>query len=366
MGNIMENASATTVQQKKRFYFDFVGNRHIAYIISIITLVLGIGSIAIKGGFNLGIEFSGGTMVQVRFSELPEVQNVRNILENAGYKQAVIQRLGDEHSVVIRVPNEEVKAGQQATVQEDLSKKIVAALQAGLGSSNMVKLDQVEQVGPQVGSELRRSAQLSILFAFAGMAIYIAWRFGSKVALPILVIGLATIWLSSWNIALSALIVVALIVLLLSCVVWGYYFAFAAVISLVHDIFVTAGAISLTNRELTLTVIAALLTLIGYSINDTIVIFDRIRENLRLMKGKPTKEILNDSMNQTLTRTILTSTTAFLVVLVMLFMGGQALDGFSFAMVVGIVTGTYSSVFVAAPILYEWDQRVKGGIFKKS
>lgn len=354
----MENA-------KKRFYFDFVGNRHIAYIISIIMLVVGVGSILLKGGFELGVEFSGGTLVEVRYSELPEVEAVRKALDTAGFTKTVIQRLGDEHTMLIRVPTIEPAPGQQATAaEEDQGKKIIAALQAGTDKASLKEVLRVEQVGPQVGSELRRSAQLALLFAFAGMAIYIAWRFGSKVAIPIVVIGLVTVGLSSWNIALSLLIVVALIVLLAACIFWGYYFAFAAVISLVHDVFVTAGMLSLTNRELTLTVVAALLTLIGFSINDTIVIFDRIRENLRLLRGKPTMDILNDSMNQTLTRTILTSSTALFVVMVMLFTGGQAIDGFAFCMTVGIITGTFSSVFVAAPILYEWDTRVKGGIFK--
>ena len=332
--------------------------------ISIIMLVVGVGSIFLKGGFELGIEFSGGTLVEVRYSELPEVEAVRNVLDAAGFTKTVIQRLGDEHTMLIRVPTIEPAPGQQATAEEDQGKKIIAALQAGTDKASLKEVLRVEQVGPQVGNELRRSAQLALLFAFAGMAIYIAWRFGSKVAIPIVVIGLVTVGLSSWNIALSLLIVVALIVLLAACIFWGYYFAFAAVISLVHDVFVTAGMLSLTNRELTLTVVAALLTLIGFSINDTIVIFDRIRENLRLLRGKPTMDILNDSMNQTLTRTILTSSTALFVVMVMLFTGGQAIDGFAFCMTVGIITGTFSSVFVAAPILYEWDTRVKGGIFK--
>jgi preprotein translocase subunit SecF len=353
------------MENSKGFYFDFVGNRSIAFVISLVAIVIGIASVIVKGGFDLGIEFAGGTLIEVRFSELPQVDAIRNAVGAAGFKKAVIQRSG-EHTVLIRVSTAEAAAGQsKSELGQDMGKAIVAALQTGLGQSNLQEVLRVEQVGPQVGDELRRSAQLSLLFAIAGMILYIAWRFGSKVAIPIALIGLATIGLASTKIPLSLTMIVALVVLLSACIFFKYYFAFAAIVALIHDVIITAGAISLSNREMTLTIVAALLTIIGYSINDTIVIFDRIRENLPLMRGKPIETILNDSMNQTLTRTMLTSLTTLFVVVVMLVIGGQAINGFAFAMFVGIITGTYSSVFVATPILYVWHKSVKGGIFKK-
>ena len=353
-------------QRKKGFYFDFIGNRNIAYIVSIVTLVLGIGSLVVKDGFDLGIEFAGGTLVEMRFSELPEVEVIRSAIGSAGFKDAVIQRTSDEQTVLIRVSNPVSVAGQQEVdIGQDQSKKIVTALQSALGEAKLQEIRRVEQVGPQIGGELRRSAQLALLFAIAGMILYIAWRFESKIALPIALIGLATIGLSSWTNAITLLIMIALVVLLITSVVFKYHFALAAIIAMIHDVFVTVGALSLTNREMTVTVVAASLTIIGYSVNDTIVIFDRIRENLRLMRGKPATEILNDSVNQTLSRTLLTGTTTLFCLLIFLFIGGESIKDFAFTMFVGIITGTYSSVFVATPILWEWDKRVKGGIFKK-
>jgi preprotein translocase subunit SecF len=364
----MGNSSVATQQQqrKKGFYFDFIGNRNIAFVISIVTIVLGIGSVIVKGGFDLGIEFAGGTLIEIRFSELPGVDVIRSAVESAGFKNAVIQRVADEQTVLIRIPNPEPGAGQgEGDIGQDQGKKITAALQSAFGGESLKDVLRVEQVGPQVGGELRRSAQLSLLFAIAGMVLYISWRFESKFALPIFLIGVAAIVLSSWSTAISVIIVLALVVLLIACIVFKYHFALAAIVALIHDVFVTVGALSLTRREMTLTVVAAILTIIGYSINDTIVIFDRIRENLRLMRGKPSLEILNTSINQTLSRTMLTGLTTIFVVLILLFMGGQAINSFAFAMLIGIITGTYSSVFVATPILFVWDKSVKGGIFRK-
>jgi len=350
----------------KGFYFDFIGNRKIAFIVSIVTIVLGIGSLVFKGGFNLSIDFAGGTLVEIRFSDLPEVDKIRSAMDSAGFKEVVIQRVGDEHTVLIRVPNPEPVAGKGGEeAGQDMGKKILTALQPTVGDTKL-EVRRIEQIGPQVGDELKRSAQLSLLFAIAGMILYIAWRFEAKFAWPIAIIGLATIGVSTWNVGITLVIIAALIVLLIACVFFDYHFSFAAIIALVHDVFVTVGALSLMNYEMNLTVVAAILTIIGYSVNDTIVIFDRIRENLRLMRGKPTIQILNDSVNQTLSRTLLTGMTTIFCVSIFLWLGGPAIKGFSFAMLIGIITGTYSSVFVATPILYVWDKAVKGGIFKKA
>jgi preprotein translocase subunit SecF len=365
----MEKASVTSQQQqqpKKGFYFDFIGNRNIAFIVSIVTIVLGIGSVLFRGGFDLSIEFAGGTLVEIRFSELPQVEKIRSAMESAGFKEAVIQRVGDEHTVLIRISNLEaaaVQGGQQT--EQDMGKKILAILQSTTGDAKL-EVRRVEQIGPQVGDELKRSAQLALLFAIGGMILYIAWRFEAKFAWPIALIGIATIGVTTWHVPLTLVIIASLVVLLIASVFFKYHFSFAAIIALIHDVFVTVGALSLMNYEMNLTVVAAILTIIGYSVNDTIVIFDRIRENLRLMRGKPTLQILNDSVNQTLSRTLLTGMTAIFCVSIFLWFGGPAIKGFSFAMLVGIITGTYSSVFVATPILYVWDKAVKGVIFKKA
>ncbi len=345
--------------EKPKFTFDFIGNRMTAFVVSMVLLVLGLGSIAFKGGINFGIDFAGGTLVQVRFSDMPEIDAVRNAVEQAGFPDASIQRVGEENLVMIRVPL------IKATEGEDESGKIQKALQTAFGEKSF-EAEQAEQIGPQVGSELWRSAQLSMLFMFAGMVLYISWRFESKFAFPVAIIAVIIIGLTSWNIALTLLIAVGIIAVLAACVYFEYHFAFAAIIALVHDSLVTIGALSLTDREITLPVIAAILTVIGYSVNDTIVVFDRIRENLHLRGKMDIGELLNVSMQQTWSRTILTGMTTIFVLIVLFVAGGRVINSFAFALLVGVIIGTYSSVFVATPILYEWDKRVKGGIFKKA
>lgn len=350
------------VQEKLRF--DFIGNRNIAFVISIVLIVLGIGSVIVKGGLNFGIDFAGGTLVEVRFTETQTVENIRTALNQANVGNSIIQPLGDGDLVLIRVQSSGETSESNDTGQDE-GKKITLALEAAFGKENL-EIRRVEQVGPQVGSELRRSAQLAMLFAIAGLVLYISWRFEAKFALPVAIIAVVTIGLSSWNVAISLIILLALIAVSVACIVFEYHFAFAAIIALIHDVAITVGAFSITNREITLPVIAALLTIIGYSLNDTIVVFDRIRENLRLMARKAPGEILNVSINQTLSRTILTSLTTLLVVVVLLVAGGHVINDFAFALFVGIITGTYSSIFVATPLLFLWNERAKGGIFKKA
>ncbi|PID57731.1 protein translocase subunit SecF [candidate division KSB3 bacterium] len=347
------------IQQK--IGYDFIGNRKITFVISLVIIVLGVGSILINGGLNFGIEFVGGTLVEVRFTEIPEVNDVRDAIDDAGFKEAVIQRLGNGEVVMIRVQQESESA---SAVGEDEGGQITKALEAVFGANSFV-INRVWQVGPQVGSELRRSAQLALLFAIVGLVLYISWRFESKFALPVAIIAVITIGLSSWNVAISLIIMLALIAVSVACIVFDYHFAFAAIIALIHDVTITVGVFSLTDREITLPVVAALLAIIGYSLNDTIVIFDRIRENIRLMGRKLPEQVLNVSIRQTLSRTILTSLTTLIVVLVLLFAGGHVINSFAFALFIGVLTGTYSSIFIATPLLFEWNNRSKGGIFRK-
>ncbi len=350
------------IQQK--IGYDFIGNRNITFVISIVIIVLGIGSILVKGGLEFGIDFVGGTLVEVRFNDIHEVDKIRSAVEEANFPNSVIQRLGDGELVLIRVQG---AAGNEngADAGVDEGGKIMIALEDVFGKDSFV-VNRVEQVGPQVGSELRRSAQLALLFAIAGLVLYISWRFESKFALPVAIIAVVTIGLSSWNIAIPIIILVALIAVSVACVVFDYHFAFAAIVALIHDVLITVGVFSLTDREITLPVIAALLAIIGYSLNDTIVIFDRIRENLRLMSRKAPKDILNTSIRQTLTRTILTSLTTLMVVLVLLIVGGHVINSFAFALFIGVITGTYSSIFIASPLLFLWNQKARGGIFRKA
>ncbi len=358
----------TTAETQQRRQFDFIANRKISLIISVVLIVLGLGSMTLKGGLLFGIDFVGGTLVEVRFVDEPTIEEVRSALQPEGFDSAIIQRLGDGNIVLIRVQAQEEDAAQEGL---DQGGKITDALRAKFGDASF-KMLRIEQVGPQVGSELRRSAQLAMLFAIAGLVLYVSWRFESKFALPVAIIAVLTIglssweWLAAWELGIPILILLALIAVSAACIVFDYHFAFAAIIALIHDVLITVGVFSIFDREITLPVIAALLAIIGYSLNDTIVIFDRIRENLRLMNRQSPQQILNRSIQQTLSRTILTSLTTLFVVIVLLVAGGHVINSFAFALFIGVITGTYSSIFVATPLLYEWNRRARGGIFRKA
>ena len=285
-------------------HYDFVGKRRIAYAISIGFTLLGLAHIAYKGGLAAGIDFSGGTLIQVRFAQPVKVDQIRAALDGIKLGSAIIQRFGDPKEYLIRT---------QLTGEplEQLTRRTEEALTTAIGK---LEVRRVESVGPQVGRDLQIQALYAVLAGMAGILIYVAFRFDFKGGV-------------------------------------------AAVIALIHDVIVTLGAISLTNREMSLPVLAALLTIVGYSINDTIVVFDRIRENRGrvLRKGQTIAEVFNTAMNQTLSRTMLTSLTVFLTVLVLYMFGGEVLRDFAFALLVGVITGTYSSVFVAVPIVVDWE-----------
>ena len=349
------------MELQQKYSFDFIGNRMIAFLISIVMIVVGLGSIVVKGGLIFGVDFVGGTLVEVKFSDAPDIDAIRNAVSQANFAGASIQKLGEENLVLIRVQLSK-NAGESG---EDEGRKITNALQTAFGE-NSFEITRVEQIGPQVGSELWQSAQTAMLFMLAGMVLYISWRFESKFALPVAIIAVIIIALSSWESALTIIIILGIIAVLAACVYYEYHYAFAAIVALIHDSVITVGALSLTDREITLPIVAAILTIIGYSVNDTIVVFDRIRENLRLMAREKPEDILNASINQTLSRTILTSLTTLFVVLVLYLAGEHVINSFAFALLVGITVGTYSSIFVATPILYIWNQQVKGGIFKKA
>jgi preprotein translocase subunit SecF len=377
----------------KQVDLDWMGKAKYFFALSLLLLLMGAASLVVKKGLYYGIDFKGGTLVYVRFAGPPPVDQLRTGLVNEGLGQSVIQPISDisnpnSNEVMIGLEqkgqgSEALDAGKTAilnalhatlasgeagkqdfnaagpgAVSDVLTRKdplnlgtaagdryaqlarqivafrdkdrrgvltnlndlsatgasasVIAALRDAFYTSNFAIIN-VDIVGPKVGSELRSQAVYVTLYALGGMLVYIAFRFE-----------------------------------------WVY--GAAAVLAVFHDVLITLGLFSIFHFEISLTVIAALLTLVGYSMNDTIVIFDRIRENMRLMRREPFKAIVNRSINQTLSRTILTSGLTFLTVLVLFLMGGQVLRAFSFALVVGIMVGTYSSFGIAAPLVVAWNQ----------
>jgi len=283
---------------------DFVNRRRLALICSLVVALIGIGSLVIKGGPLYGIDFAGGTLVQVRFDQAPDVGTIRDALGEEGLGSSVIQSLGED-KVAIRLKSEEDQAD---TVSDD-----VFAILANRFGQGSVSLELVEMVGPQVGADMRRKGILSILYAMVGILIYITMRF-------------------------------------------QFRFALGAIAALVHDITITVGVFSMLDKEFTLPIIAALLTIIGYSLNDTIVVYDRIRENIRRTPKEKLAVVVNKSINQTLSRTILTSGTTLIVVACLFVLGGEVIHDFSFALMVGVLVGTYSSIYIASPILLLGDK----------
>jgi preprotein translocase subunit SecF len=259
----------------------------------------------------LGVDFKGGTQVQMRFDQPPDTDRIRQAMSAAGIRDASIQTIKavDETSgneVLISLPEQQDESSLDAGRQQ-----IVDALHAHYDNPFTVR--NVQVVGPTVGKQLEKQALLATLYSMAGMLVYLWFRFQ---------------------------------------LIYGV----AAVVACFHDTLITVGAFALLNKEISLTVIAAILTLVGYSMNDTIVVFDRIRENLRLSRREALPDVVNRSINQTLSRTVLTSGLTFLTVLSLFIFGGQVLNGFSFALVVGILIGTYSSIAVAAPMLVAWQE----------
>ena len=293
----------------KETHFDIVGVRRYAYIFSGALILLSFFSLFLHHGPQYGIDFTGGTSLQVKFEKSMNAGDLRNSLGNVGFGRAEITRIGleSENEFIIRV--EQMEEGKEAAVimENQLTKDF---------PDNAYDIRAVTEIGPKIGSELRNAAIMAILFSLLGILIYISWRFEFK-------------------------------------------FAVGAVIALFHDVFITLGIFSLLKYEITLAVVAAFLTIVGYSLNDTIVVFDRIRENQKILRREQFDKLVNISLNQTLSRTIITSLTTLIVVIVLFVMGGEVIHSFAFALTMGIVIGTYSSLFVASPIVIEWQHRVK-------
>lgn len=290
---------------KKQTHIDFMGKFKTALMFSGLLILAGFVSIAMHGGLKFGIDFEGGTLVQLKFPEAPAIDSIRSGLKEIGLADSTIQEFGSPDTILIRVERAEGELKEMGTIiKNELKKK---------GFTGII-VERVEMVGPKVGKDLRMKALLSIVYAIIGIVIYISWRF-------------------------------------------EFQYAIAAIIALIHDVMITMGAFSALDKEFTLVLVAAFLTIIGYSLNDTIVVFDRIRENTRRRSKESLSDIINTSINQTLSRTLLTSGTTLMVVFALFFLGGEIIHDFSFALLVGVIIGTYSSIFIASVFLLYWESR---------
>jgi len=292
-------------------HYDFLGSRRRAYVISTVMLVAGLISIFFHRGLVFGVDFTGGTLVQVRFAEPTTVAEVRDAIVAADLVGAQIQNFESADEFLVRIAEFQEGGG------EAVSTAVRAAFAAAYGE-NGFEVQRTEAVGPKVGSELKRNATLAILMSFVLTLVYLAFRF-------------------EWR------------------------FGVAAIVATVHDIVITFGFISLLNVEITLATVAAILTIIGYSLNDTIVVFDRIRENLKKRRKDDYPTILNASINETLPRTVLTSGTTLVSLVSLFLLGGGVIRPFALVLVLGITIGTYSSIWVASPALQEIENHSGGG-----
>jgi len=291
---------------------DFIGKRKTALMISALMILISLGMLAVKG-LNFGIDFTGGTLVEVKFDKAPSIADVRSSISPKGFGNAVIQQFGSPEEILIRVQNKDAENSSTISnaILDGLSEKFTA---------DAVEMRRVEFVGPQVGEELTQAGIMAVLIAMLAILVYVTFRF-------------------------------------------EFRFALGADAALLHDITIVLGLFALTGKEFNLPVIAALLTVIGYSLNDTIVVFDRIRENFAAnrKRKKPEDEvgIVNGSINQTLARTLMTSFTTLLVVLALFILGGEVIHDFAFALIAGILVGTYSSIYVASPVMLSLAGRFK-------
>jgi len=334
---------------------NFVGKRKIAFMLSLAMILISIASLVLHKGPKYGIDFAGGTLIQVKFDGPVKLADIKSGLATINLGKSSVQGFGEhsEHEYLIRTD-------RSVMTEQGFSLEVQKTLASSTGHG--VDIRRVEMVGPQVGKDLREKALFAMFYALLFIAIYISGRFELKWILSIVMAGAlmgAVYLLSIFNVSVPYLIAAALMVTLFLFWFLELKYAMGAIVALIHDVTITVGIFSLFGKEFTLPIIAALLTIIGYSLNDTIIVFDRIRENLRKYHKNPLEIIINRSVNETLSRTILTSLTTLVVVLTLFVLGGGIIHDFAFALLVGIVVGTYSSVFVASPILLAWNTRGK-------
>jgi len=298
---------------KTETHFDFVKLMKPAVILSVAVIVIGIASLILHGGPNYGIDFAGGSLIQIKFQEEPNADKIRSALKPAGFEGSIIQKFGPKEVIV--------RTAESGADPKGLTSRVDEALTAAFGKG-AYEVRRIEVVGPKVGKDLTKKAILAIIFSWIGILIYVGVRF-------------------------------------------EFRYALGGIIALVHDVLITITFLSVFDKEFDLNIVAALLTIIGYSINDTIVIFDRIRENTRKNIKMSLFDCINVSVNQTLSRTILTSLTVFMVLVVLFTFGGAVIHDFTFALLVGTVAGVYSTVFIASPIVLLFEKIKPSGMKKR-
>jgi preprotein translocase subunit SecF len=292
---------------KQNININFVGKIWYALTLSWTLIIIGIVSLVVHGGPHYSIDFKGGTLFQVRFVQSVSAGDIRQVVKDMGIEAGSVQNFGDEGQKEYLI-NIESKVEDL----EQFSDQFRTALEAKFGKDSF-EIRRTEAVGPKVGKDLRQKALMAVALSCIGMLIYIWFRF-------------------------------------------EFRFGLGAILGLIHDVLITMGALSITNTPIDLSVVAALLTIVGYSVNDTIIVCDRIRENMPKMTKKPLREVINISVNQTLSRTILTVSTVLMATLALFIFGGGVIHDFAFTMLVGTITGTYSSIFVACPVVIFWEK----------
>ena len=297
-----------------------MGKTRLAVTLSTVMILAGIASIVVKGGLNLSIDFKGGTLVAVNYTEDVDITEVRSVLSNVSidgqlfdFSHTEIKHFGDESNIAVRIPSLEDEPDQ---FPQKFVDNMANAFPNRVPDDENDFILSIEKVGPKIGAELSGDAIMAIIWALLLILIYISFRFEFK-------------------------------------------FAVGAIMALSHDILVTLGIFSILDYEISLAIVAAFLTIVGYSLNDTIVIFDRIRENLKALKKSTLDMVVNQSINESLSRTIITSLTTFFVVLILFLVGGEVIHSFSFAMIIGVIVGTYSSIFVASPVIIKMSSEKK-------
>ena len=331
---------------------NFIGRRKNAFFLSLTLIVITVILLFYRGGPNLGVDFTGGMLIQAKMKSVHEIDQIKDALTPVGLQDSIIQEFGDieNFEYLIRVRNIEIET-------DGLSEKVENALSQKFGEP--VSIERVEMVGPKVGKDLREKAMFAIFFSLLFIAIYISGRFELKWAMSIIMAASLSIVVyvgeEFLGLSITWLTIIALIATIILCWILKLKYAMGAIIALIHDVTITLGVFALTDREISLAIIAALLTIVGYSLNDTIVVFDRIRENLKRFRKREIEGVINSSINETLSRTILTSITTLIVVVSLFVLGGGVIHDFAFAMMIGVLVGTYSSIFVASPILLAWE-----------
>ena len=343
--------------------FNFISHRSIALKVSLAVIAIGLLSLVFHGGPKYGIDFTGGAAITFKFDKEVAAEDVRGALTQAGMESFEVTHFGDKNHVLVRL--------QLADAGDN---KYMGQIQSQFDStfpSNPYIVEQNDLVGPKIGTELREKAMLAMLFAMIGIIIYISIRFEAESFLGVLVtliFGLLVLTVSTSSVVLASdlwtilIILVSMVVVGFICVKFDFKYAMGAIVALIHDVFITVGIFSLLDKELNLTIVAALLTIVGYSLNDTIVLFDRVREEYpKERKRLSLEKIINKSINNVLSRTLITSLTTMLVILILLVFGGEVIRPFAMAIFIGIIVGTYSSIYVASPVLIFWHNKFGGG-----